>query len=142
MTALLDALSARRGVVCLTGAGGKKSAMYSVAAQHPGRVALSSTAHMYEYDTRVVERVVEVARDGLDCAPGVRVVAYSGPTDTPRRVGGLSEAELEQLWLAGQFDLLLIKADGARGRSIKAPAPYEPLVPPSATTVVPAPPAR
>ncbi len=31
---------------------------------------------------------------------------------------------------------LLIEADGARGRSLKAPAPHEPIVPPFADLVV------
>lgn len=111
--------------------------MYALAAAHPGRVALSSTAHMYVYDEARVDHVVETGRDGLDHAAGYRVVAYAGATETRERVGGLTPAELETLWRDGGFDLMLIKADGARARWIKAPADYEPLVVPFADLVVP-----
>lgn len=133
---LLDALEARSGVVCVTGAGGKKTTMYALAAAHPGRVALSSTSHMYRYDADRVDRVVQVSGPSPP-DPGGRVVAYAGATDTPARVGGLDAAQIASLRATGAFDLIVVKADGARARWIKAPAPYEPLVPPCATTVIP-----
>jgi len=40
---LLDLLEARAGIVCAVGAGGKKSVLQQLAAQHPGRVALTAT---------------------------------------------------------------------------------------------------
>jgi len=36
----------------------------------------------------------------------------------------------------GGVDNVLVEADGARGRSLKAPAEHEPVVPPAATLVV------
>jgi probable selenium-dependent hydroxylase accessory protein YqeC len=136
--ALATALGARRGVICLVGAGGKKTTMYALAAAHVGRVALSSTAHMYRYDQREVDAVVSVV-DGMEPPPGpasARVVAYAGATDTAQRVGGLDAQQLAHIWARGDFDLLLVKADGARARRIKAPADYEPLIPHFADTVI------
>ena len=134
---LAAALGARRGVVSLVGAGGKKSTMYALAAGHPGRVVLSSTSHMYAYDRSVVDQIV-VAQEGdlPSNDPAARVVAYAGATDTPRRVGGLQADALAALWARGEFDLMLLKADGARARRIKAPANYEPLVPAFTETVI------
>ena len=40
---LIDLLEARDGVVCATGAGGKKSVLYQLIREHPGRVALTAT---------------------------------------------------------------------------------------------------
>lgn len=136
-TDLLEALCAHRGVVCLTGAGGKKSAMYALADAHPGRVALSSTSHMYLYDANRVDRVVVYSAAAGDPGPPARVVAFAGPTDTPRRVGGLDPEQIADIWSGGGFDLFVIKADGARARWIKAPAGYEPVVPPCAGVVIP-----
>lgn len=133
---LLDAFDASDGVVCLVGAGGKKTTMYALARAHRGRIALSSTSHMYVYDENEVDCVVR-AEDGVfEDAPG-RVVAFAGKTDTPSRVGGLSSDQIQKLWGTGNFDLFLIKADGARARWVKAPELYEPIVPTYTNTVIP-----
>ena len=134
---LADALGARGGVVCLVGAGGKKSTMYALAAAHRGRVALSSTSHMYAYDESIVDHVVMSNASGPKPHQTARVVAFAGATDTAMRVGGLATQQLEAIWSDGDFSLLLIKADGARARWIKAPAPHEPLIPGFADTVIP-----
>jgi len=135
--ALAEALGATRGVVCLVGAGGKKTTMYALARAHAGRVALSSTSHMYRYDPDVVDAVVTVDDAAPSVPPEGRVVAFAGPTDTPERVGGLSAPALAALRDSGRFELLLVKADGARARWIKAPGEHEPLVLPFADTVIP-----
>lgn len=135
--ALRAALAAERGTVCLVGAGGKKSTMYALAAGFPGRVVLSSTSHMYRYAEGSVDEVIEVGGSVPRSTASARVVAYCGPTDTPQRVGGLSEQQLAELAARGEFDLMLIKADGARARLIKAPAAHEPLIPAWTDTVIP-----
>ncbi len=137
MEPLLNALDAGGGVVCLVGAGGKKTTMYTLAALHPGRVALSSTSHMYVYDEARVDHVVHVEAGETYGHGSGRVIAFTGKTDTPQRVGGLSPAQIEAIWRNRDFDLFLIKADGARARWIKAPEAYEPIVPPCADTVIP-----
>jgi len=136
---LLLALEATHGLICLVGAGGKKTTMYTLAALHPGRVALSSTSHMYEYDPAQIDVLVTTgsAEDKPQFPPDSRVVAFAGVTDTPKRVGGLSVAQIEHIHLQDQPDLFVLKADGARARLIKAPAHYEPIVPASTTTVIP-----
>ena len=110
---LLNGLGLKRGVVALIGAGGKKSTMYAVASIHPGRIALTSTSHMYEYDADKVDQVVRV-EPGADPATGSgRVVAFAGKTDTEKRVGGLNDTQLAVICEQGGFDLILVKADGA-----------------------------
>jgi len=136
VSSLLNAFRANHGVVCLVGAGGKKTTMYALAREHRGRVALSSTSHMYIYDEDEVDRVVQ-AEDGTFEDVQGKVVAFAGKTDTPSRVGGLSSAQIQRLWQAGNFDLFLVKADGARARWIKAPEFHEPVVPEYTDTVIP-----
>ncbi len=135
-TDLVAALGATRGVVVLVGAGGKKTTLYALAKLHPGRVAMTSTSHMYTYDEARVDRVVRVHDEGLADGDAARVVAYAGATDTRDRVGGLSEDQIRALWARGIFDLMLIKGDGARARWIKAPAAHEPLIPAFTDTVI------
>ncbi|MEM7540643.1 MAG: selenium cofactor biosynthesis protein YqeC [Pseudomonadota bacterium] len=138
MNDLLRACRAERGTVAFVGAGGKKSAMYSFASAHTGRVLLSSTSHMYRYDEGQVDVIVEAGSLRLDRIPTRgRVVAVAGKTDTPERVGGIDDELIGELWRSGQFEALYIKADGARARWIKAPAEHEPLVPSIADVVIP-----
>ncbi|MGR8918179.1 MAG: selenium cofactor biosynthesis protein YqeC [Gammaproteobacteria bacterium] len=132
----MDVLAAQRGVVCLVGAGGKKTTMYALAEAHPGRVALSSTSHMYLYDERRVDAVVRLPGDAPPPSTA-RVVAFAGRTETRKRVGGLDAATLQAIRDRGEFDLIVLKADGARARWIKAPQDYEPLIPAFADTVIP-----
>jgi probable selenium-dependent hydroxylase accessory protein YqeC len=55
-----------------------------------------------------------------------RVVAFAQSCDMPGRHAGVASDELLSLYKEGEFDLCLVKADGARGRVIKAPAEHEP----------------
>ena len=134
---LIQALSAREGdVICFVGAGGKKTTLYAASRQYRGRVAITSTSHMFQYDDRFVNRVIEDYR-GTWVDDQSRVVAFSGKTDTPNRVGGLTADCIKNIWQSRQFGLILIKADGARSRLVKAPAAYEPLIPSFTNLVVP-----
>jgi len=126
---LVDTLLGSHRIVSLVGAGGKKTTLYALARAVPGRVALSSTSHMYPYDTAAVACVVTVAPGAMPPSAQGRIVAYGGVTDTDQRIGGLSEQQIENLAARAEFAHILIKADGARARWIKAPASYEPIVP-------------
>ena len=136
---LTAALAATHGVICLVGAGGKKTTMYALARQHPGRVLLSSTSHMYEYDGDEVDIALTLAEPTapLPDLAEHRVVAVAVATDTRKRVGGLEAEQIQSIFAKGHFDLCIIKADGARARWIKSPGPHEPLIPAFADTVIP-----
>jgi probable selenium-dependent hydroxylase accessory protein YqeC len=135
---LIQALGARDGgVICFVGAGGKKTTLYAASRQYDGRVAITSTSHMFKYDDRFVDRVIEDYSGTWVDDNQSRVVAFSGKTDTPNRVGGLAADHIEDVWRSRQFGLILIKADGARSRLVKAPAEYEPLIPSFTNLVVP-----
>ena len=134
---LIQALPASEGdVICFVGAGGKKTTLYAASRQYRGRVAITSTSHMFQYDDRFVNRVIE-DYSGTWVDDQSRVVAFSGKTDTPNRVGGLTADCIKNIWQSRQFGLILIKADGARSRLVKAPAAYEPLIPSFTNLVVP-----
>lgn len=136
---LLAALGITKGVVCVVGAGGKKTCMYHLAATYPGRVLLTSTAHMYPYDKKKIDRFIELddtAAAGV-LAGAERVVALASPSDTPKRIGGISAQALRTVLDKYHFDLCVVKGDGARARWIKAPAEYEPLIPEVSDVVVP-----
>lgn len=141
MTALVDALDAGSGIVCAVGAGGKKSVLYQLAREHGGCFALTATVHTTEFpddlpvrpvideDADLAARVLAVASDGS--------VAYACPSSKPGRHAGAAPATIRAIHDAGGFDATYVKADGARMRWIKAPAPDEPIVVPRTDLVIP-----
>ncbi len=136
---LIEALGAHRGMLCVSGAGGKKTVMYRIAGAHPGRVGLTSTVHMHPYDASVVDQVIVSDGDlqpGLSDAVQARVLAFARSPARPNRLGGVEPDQIASLVMHSRLDLCLIKADGARGRWIKAPAPYEPVIPAGADRVI------
>ncbi len=52
------------------------------------------------------------------------------------QVVGLGREALDAIHGAGLFDSILVEADGARGKPLKAPAPHEPVLPSRADCVV------
>jgi probable selenium-dependent hydroxylase accessory protein YqeC len=141
MTALIDALGAREGIVCAVGAGGKKSVLYQLLREHPGRVALTATVHTTEFPAELaVQRIVDQdAKLRADIRTGDprRSVAYACPSSKPGRHAGASPATIRAIHDEGGFAATFVKADGARMRWIKAPSPDEPVLVPGADIVIP-----
>ena len=135
---LYSTLVGERRVISIIGAGGKKTTMYALARAARGRVALSSTSHMYPYATAAVDAIetITAAMTTMPRRLDARVVAYGGISTTPQRLDGLTAMQIEQLVHDRSFDLVLIKADGARARWVKAPAAYEPIIPPATERVL------
>lgn len=139
---MLEALGAAAGgLVCLVGAGGKKSTIYRLAEAFGGRLGITATAHIEPFPkTYAGDAVVTAAADivGPVCraAAASRRLAFARPCPNPGRLLGVSFEELAAIRAQAGFDLLLVKADGARGRILKAPAAHEPALPPDATTVI------
>jgi probable selenium-dependent hydroxylase accessory protein YqeC len=140
-TELVDLLDAREGIVCVVGAGGKKSLIHALARGHGGHVALTATVHTTEFPPDLpVERIIdeEAALPGrIAGVPPGRSVAYACPSGKPGRYAGVSAATIRAIHEQEGFDATFVKADGARMRRVKAPAPDEPLIVPGSATVVP-----
>ena len=138
---LLDALQARRGLVCFVGAGGKKTTFYRLAALHPGRVGITATVHI-PFFPKSVDAHPLIAEEGallpalLDEAGRHDKVIFARPSDKHGRFAGLPTALVSEAHLQAGFDVTLVKADGARSRWIKAPNESEPRIPPDADTVI------
>ncbi len=63
-------------------------------------------------------------------------MAYAHPSDKPGRNAGVAPDRIAELHRAGEFDVTLVKADGARMRGIKAPGEGEPQLVPGTVTVL------
>ncbi len=140
MSSLLEALGVDRGIVAAIGAGGKKSLLYAIAAASRHRVAWTTTVHTPRpprwtgMEINVAEPEELLRRAGARSAARIR--GFFRPSTKTGRVAGLDVEQVEALHEAGDFDLTLVKADGARMRGIKAPKAGEPVLPPGTHRVL------
>jgi probable selenium-dependent hydroxylase accessory protein YqeC len=140
---ILRALGIARGdVVAVAGAGGKTTLLFRMAAEARAcglRVILTTTTHMGSLDEADVGPVL-VEEDGDPAAALAEALARDGRATVlgrrvrPDKLEGLAPARVDAL--VALADLVLVEADGARGRSLKVPAPHEPVIPASTTVVV------
>jgi len=139
--ALIDLLGARDGIVCATGAGGKKSVLYQLVREHPGRVALTATVPMTQLpaDLAIEDVVADEGnlRERISALDKSRSVAYACPSNKPGRHGGVSAATIRSIHEEFGFAATFVKCDGARMRWIKAPASNEPATVPGADVIIP-----
>ena len=133
---------ARRDVVSVAGAGGKTTLVYRLAdeARQAGwRVLVTTTTHMGWLPETVTGPVfVEAEGDpGEGLAAALRDEGRATLLGRRVREDKLEGVRPERVdALASCADLLLVEADGARGRSLKVPAPHEPVVPRSTTLMI------
>jgi probable selenium-dependent hydroxylase accessory protein YqeC len=141
MITLIDALGAHSGIVCAVGAGGKKSVLYQLAREHPGRFALTATVHTTIFpDDLPVESVIDddpALRERVLSVDASRSVAYACPSIKPGRYAGVPAESIRPLHDDGGFEATFVKADGARMRWIKSPAEGEPVLADGVDLVIP-----
>jgi probable selenium-dependent hydroxylase accessory protein YqeC len=137
----------RTPVIALVGAGGKTGTMFRLArsfAADGARVLVTTTTHILSPDAGseregrgfgpllVLPDPASPAALAAVGAAGPRVVLAAAVDG--RRLTGIRPDAVPAL--AALFDFILIEADGARLRPIKAPAPHEPVVPPASSAVI------
>jgi probable selenium-dependent hydroxylase accessory protein YqeC len=139
VSGLLEKLSLDRGdVVSLVGAGGKTTLVYRLAfeARRAGlSVLVTTTTHMGTLPETTTGPVFFDSegdpREALRLEGRATVLGQRIRSD---KIEGLSPARVDEL--ASLADLVLVEADGARGRSLKVPASHEPVVPSSTTLLL------
>ena len=138
---LIDALGARNGIVCVAGAGGKKTTMLRLARAHPGRVALTATSKIPRAFGKGDPDLLSfpetaVAADVLAHAGGGRILAYAGEPSRSARLRGAASDLIRAVHEQGNFAATYVKADGARMRLAKAHEGEEPRLIAGAAAVV------
>lgn len=127
--------------VAFTGAGGKTSAMIALARELDPPVVLTTTTHLgvWQADFTDIHMLVtkpEEIRSGL--LKEKKIILVTGRAGDDDRLRGLSSETLRKLQLQCKQShvTLLIEADGAKQRLVKAPAYYEPVIPTDVDHVV------
>jgi probable selenium-dependent hydroxylase accessory protein YqeC len=140
---ILQALGVVRGdVVAVAGAGGKTTLVYRLAAEARAcglRVLVTTTTHMGTLDPETTGPVLVESEGDGEAALGEALAREGRVTLLGRRLRddkleGLPPSRVDAL--SRVADLVLVEADGARGRSLKVPAAHEPVIPSSSTVVV------
>lgn len=136
-----------RRTVAFIGAGGKSAALARLAAElaPDGPVVLTTTAKLSLSQAALAEsHLIVQDASSLSALPRLleehhSVLITRGVARGEPKWLGLDLSSLEALKRSSAMAgaPLLIEADGARGRSLKAPASHEPVIPPFADLVVP-----
>jgi probable selenium-dependent hydroxylase accessory protein YqeC len=135
----------RREVISLAGAGGKTTLMFRLAKELSltgKKVVTTTTTKILEpssgetvslfihTDEREIKQFIDKHLDGYRHITIARERLESG------KLKGVSSDLVNDLWSANEIDYIIVEADGAAGRPIKAPQEGEPVIPSSTTTVV------
>jgi molybdenum cofactor cytidylyltransferase len=129
----VDVFKIRKGdAISFVGAGGKTSLIASIAIEltREFSVAVTTTTKVFPFDSESFDNIFGTIDDiwslNKDQSNG-NVPAFFGGQDSEGKCLPLSNEELEHL--TKMFDVVLIEADGARGKSLKRPRLNEPVVP-------------
>jgi probable selenium-dependent hydroxylase accessory protein YqeC len=134
-----------REMISLVGAGGKTTLMFRLAKELAciGKKVITTTT------TKIMEPSQEESPSLFVDSEDEKIKAFVGRhlaqshhiTIARERLGskklrGVSPELIAALWHAGQMDYLIVEADGAAGRPVKAPREGEPVIPQETTLVV------
>lgn len=118
---LLQIEPAKNRVIAFVGGGGKTTLIYELARELAGvgkQVLVTTTTHMKEPEKKWE----------ADHTVGVPCEEQLG------KIKGVSEEEYRKL--KDRCDILLVEADGAKRKPLKAPAEHEPVIPKDADMVI------
>jgi len=145
---LRDALKLDEGgVVSFVGAGGKTSLMFSMARElsNAGESVLTTTTTKILMPTKDQSPHV-ILSDSLDevlnqarglIKKNLHISAASGRTGTHlEKLKGFDPEVIDEISEAGVFCWILVEADGAAGKPLKAPASHEPVIPYTSSLLV------
>ena len=125
-------------LIAITGAGGKTTTMYTLAselAQRSKRVITTTTTQIFypepgETDTLIVASETPDLFKTIDEAwQQYHRITVAGSVLRTDKLAGIQPEQPYELLLKSGADAVIVEADGARHRTIKAPAEHEPVIP-------------
>jgi probable selenium-dependent hydroxylase accessory protein YqeC len=143
---LTGALGLKKGeVISLTGAGGKTTLMFRLAKElflKGKRVVTTTTTKILEPASgETVSLFINLDEEELKQFVHKHLDEYKHITIARERLEsgklkGVSSDLVNDFWNSNEIDYIIIEADGAAGRPVKAPREGEPVIPSSTTLVV------
>ena len=135
----------QRGVLSLVGAGGKTSLLFHLAQQlaRSGKRVLTTTTTRIFVPTADQSRTVIIHADpgavllqASRCLQATHHITTAACTLDNGKLQGFEPEMIRIFQESRLFDWILIEADGAAQRPLKAPAGHEPVIPPVTTVLV------
>ncbi len=126
-------------LIAIIGAGGKTTTMYTLAselAQCGKRAITTTTTQIFfpkpgETDTLIFAAETPTLLKKIDAAwQHHKRITVTGVPIREDKLGGLQPEQPYELLMKGGANAVIVEADGARHRMIKAPAEHEPVIPP------------
>jgi len=132
-------------VISVVGAGGKTACIYKLArnlVNEGKRVLVTTTTKMYHpridsqetFNLHIVQPD-EIISNFFGGSREISVAALSEDKEL-KKIIGYSPRQVDVIYKAGKFDCVIVEADGAEGKSIKAPADHEPMIPSSSNITI------
>lgn len=121
------------GVTAVIGSGGKSTLLLTLGRElaERGSVLLCTTTRFLPFPTLPCARS---AAELWDLSSTCRLLCAG--TAVPDGSGKLTSPAVPMAALAERFDYVLVEADGAKGRPLKAHEAWEPVIPPEASSTV------
>lgn len=126
------------GVISLVGAGGKTTLMFRLARELSGQgdAVLTTTTTKIRIPARKQSSAVIVAECTKELLQQARahlkhqrhISAGSRILPLQNKLKGFPLQVIDHIWQSGIFRWIIVEADGAAGRPVKAPAAHEPVV--------------
>ena len=135
-------------VISLTGGGGKTTLMFALAKElvsEGWQVITTTTTKLIETEPLLHgSPLILIEKDGKrlgrllpdELAKYCHVTIAGGKLPGPGKLNGIGRGTIDEL-AAMEIATLIIEADGARHKPVKAPSANEPVIPHSTTLVVP-----
>jgi probable selenium-dependent hydroxylase accessory protein YqeC len=132
-------------LIALCGGGGKTTTMFDMACRCRMtnlKVLVTTTTMICRpqsemYDFLYFEDLLPDLAHNSSLQPGLGTITLIGRGLTAEnKLIGLQPETVSQIYHQRIYDIIFTEADGARGRPIKAPAEYEPVIPDTASTVI------
>jgi probable selenium-dependent hydroxylase accessory protein YqeC len=125
-------------LIAIVGAGGKTTTMYTLAselAQRGKHIITTTTTQIFypepgETDTLIVASETDTLLETIEEAwQHYHRVTVAGTVLRTEKLAGLRPEQPNELLVKSGADVVIVEADGARHRMIKAPAEHEPVIP-------------
>uniref|UniRef100_A0A7C4ELX0 Putative selenium-dependent hydroxylase accessory protein YqeC n=1 Tax=Fundidesulfovibrio putealis TaxID=270496 RepID=A0A7C4ELX0_9BACT len=134
MRPLCELLLPGERVVALVGGGGKTSLMYALGRQLAGRgarVLVTTTTRI-----KAPARNLFLLGSRPDAPPYTLLTVGTAVEPDSGKLVGVEPGDIPELMERFRADLVLVEADGAKGRPLKAPLAHEPVIPACADLVI------
>lgn len=127
-----------KDVISFIGGGGKSTSMNMIAKELRNmgkKVLVTTTTVLFEPEHKDNDKfILGVLPE--EYKPRQGTITLFGKTMDDGKIRGVDPEELEEIYNRNIFDIILIEADGAKRKPIKAPADHEPVVPGFSTMTI------